>query len=128
MLQAFSDDPARGLLHLATVELQTPLPASLGYARDLAKDYLTALEANKPKRGRRVSKVDLEKRLTQVKRDIINADPMRRLELAQQRIDLEARAGKHLIERAPGKLAVVLVAAHSEVDVALGGVGAALAD
>ena len=43
VLQAFSDGPARGLLHLATVELQTPLPASLGYARDVAKDYLTAL-------------------------------------------------------------------------------------
>ncbi len=43
VLQAFSDATARGLLHLATVELQTPLPASLGYARDVAKDYLTAL-------------------------------------------------------------------------------------
>jgi non-specific serine/threonine protein kinase len=43
VLLAFSDGPARGLLHLATVELQTPLPASLGYARDVAKDYLTAL-------------------------------------------------------------------------------------
>ena len=43
VLQAFSDSSARGLLHLATVELQTPLPAGLGYARDLAKDYLTAL-------------------------------------------------------------------------------------
>jgi non-specific serine/threonine protein kinase len=43
VLHAFSDGPARGLLHLATVELQTPMSASLGYARDVAKDYLTAL-------------------------------------------------------------------------------------
>ena len=43
VLQAFSDGPARGLLHLTTVELQTPLPACLGYVRDLAKDYLTSL-------------------------------------------------------------------------------------
>ena len=43
VLQAFSDGASRGLLHLATVELQTPLPAGLGYARDLARDYLTAL-------------------------------------------------------------------------------------
>ena len=28
VLQAFSDGPSRGLLHLATVELQTPLPSS----------------------------------------------------------------------------------------------------
>ena len=43
VLQAFSAGPACGLLHLATVELQTSLPAGLGYARDMAKDYLTAL-------------------------------------------------------------------------------------
>ena len=43
VLKAFSDGPVQALLHLATVELQTPLPASLGYARDLAKDYLTAM-------------------------------------------------------------------------------------
>ena len=43
VLQAFSDGPAQGLLHLATVELQTLLPASLGYVRDVAKDYMTAL-------------------------------------------------------------------------------------
>jgi superfamily II DNA or RNA helicase len=43
VLEAFSDSPSRGLLHLATTELQTPLPACLGYARDMAKDYLTAM-------------------------------------------------------------------------------------
>jgi non-specific serine/threonine protein kinase len=43
VLQAFSERPSQGLLHLATVELQTVLPACLGYARDLARDYLTAL-------------------------------------------------------------------------------------
>jgi non-specific serine/threonine protein kinase len=41
--EAFSAGASRGLLHLATAELQTPLPACLGYARDLARDYLTAL-------------------------------------------------------------------------------------
>jgi non-specific serine/threonine protein kinase len=43
ILGAFSARPANGLLHLATVELQTPLPPGLGYVRDLAKDYLTSL-------------------------------------------------------------------------------------
>ena len=41
--EAFASGPMPGLVHVATVELQTPLPACLGYARDLAKDYLTAL-------------------------------------------------------------------------------------
>jgi len=40
---AFSEGPACGLLHLATAELQTHLPPTLAYARDLARDYLTAL-------------------------------------------------------------------------------------
>ena len=43
VLEAFSNGPAGGLLHLASVELQTPVSAGLGYARDVAKDYLTAL-------------------------------------------------------------------------------------
>jgi hypothetical protein len=56
------------------------------------KDYLSALDATKPKRGRKVSRADLEKRLAAVKTEIVTTDSaMRRLELAQQRIDLEAR-------------------------------------
>ncbi len=56
------------------------------------KQYLDALEANRPKRGRQVSRADLEKRLASVKQEIVTTpSPMRRLELAQQRIDLEAR-------------------------------------
>jgi non-specific serine/threonine protein kinase len=43
VLRAFADGPSRGLLHLATVELQTLLPPGLGYARDFARDYLTRL-------------------------------------------------------------------------------------
>jgi hypothetical protein len=56
------------------------------------KQYLDALEANRPKRGRKVSRADLETRLSAVKTEIVTTDsPMRRLEMAQQRIDLEAR-------------------------------------
>ncbi|MCY2954105.1 MAG: DEAD/DEAH box helicase [Planctomycetota bacterium] len=40
---AFAVHPSAGLLHLATVELQTSLPPSFGFARDLARDYLTRL-------------------------------------------------------------------------------------
>ena len=40
---AFTSGPAQGLLHLATTELQTDLPPSLAFARDIARDYLTRL-------------------------------------------------------------------------------------
>ena len=38
---AFSESGARGLLHLATAELQTHLPPDLAFARDLGREYLT---------------------------------------------------------------------------------------
>jgi hypothetical protein len=41
--KAFGESVAHGLLHLATVELQTPLASDLGFARDFAREYLTAL-------------------------------------------------------------------------------------
>lgn len=40
---AFSESTARGLLHLASVELEANLPASLNLARDLGRMYLTRL-------------------------------------------------------------------------------------
>ncbi|MGH7213872.1 MAG: ATP-dependent helicase, partial [Tepidisphaeraceae bacterium] len=51
---AFEAGPAAGLVHLASVELQTPLTGSLAYARDFAARYLTrlchtaGLEGSKP--------------------------------------------------------------------------------
>ncbi|HEY5315914.1 MAG TPA: SNF2 helicase-associated domain-containing protein, partial [Pirellulales bacterium] len=43
MAQALDQSPARGLLHLATAELQTTLPPGLSWARGFASDYLTRL-------------------------------------------------------------------------------------
>jgi len=40
---AFTDGSARGLLHLATTELQSSLPLPFAYARDFARLYLTRL-------------------------------------------------------------------------------------
>src|ERR1035437_7860988 len=40
---AFASSASAGLLHLATAELQATLPATLGFARDLASAYLTRL-------------------------------------------------------------------------------------
>src|ERR1700744_2009915 len=41
--RAFEGSLARGLLHLATVELQAHLPPTFAFARDFARDYLTRL-------------------------------------------------------------------------------------
>ncbi|HET6246694.1 MAG TPA: DEAD/DEAH box helicase [Tepidisphaeraceae bacterium] len=40
---AFGESTARGLLHLAGVELQSQLPPAFSFARDFARDYLTRL-------------------------------------------------------------------------------------
>ncbi|MGC8642392.1 MAG: SNF2 helicase-associated domain-containing protein, partial [Isosphaeraceae bacterium] len=40
---AFAESPARGLLHLATAELESSLPPPFAYARDFARFYLTRL-------------------------------------------------------------------------------------
>ncbi len=41
--RAFEESEAAGLLHLATTELQTALPPSFAFARELARGYLTRL-------------------------------------------------------------------------------------
>jgi non-specific serine/threonine protein kinase len=40
---AFAESPARGLLHLATTELQSHLTPDFAFARDFAREYLTRL-------------------------------------------------------------------------------------
>ncbi|QEH35307.1 ATP-dependent helicase HepA [Aquisphaera giovannonii] len=41
--EAFEEGTARGLLHLATAELEASLPAPFAFARGLARDYLSRL-------------------------------------------------------------------------------------
>jgi non-specific serine/threonine protein kinase len=43
VISAFADSAARGLLHLATAELQAKLPPAFEYARSFARSYLTRL-------------------------------------------------------------------------------------
>ncbi len=43
LIAAFADSAARGLLHLATNELQAALPPALDYVRSFARTYLTRL-------------------------------------------------------------------------------------
>lgn len=43
LVAAFAASPSRGLLHLATTDLQTSLPPALDYVRSFARTYLTRL-------------------------------------------------------------------------------------
>jgi hypothetical protein len=50
--------------------------------------YLEALDAQKPKRGRRRSEESMRTRLEAIETELTIADPLKRLHLAQERIDL----------------------------------------
>ncbi|MGH9278149.1 MAG: hypothetical protein ACRD12_08585 [Acidimicrobiales bacterium] len=52
--------------------------------------YLEALEAHKPKRGRKRTPESMQKRLAVIDERLANADPLTRLHLVQERMDLEA--------------------------------------
>jgi hypothetical protein len=62
--------------------------------------YLEALQANKPKRGRKRTPESIKKRLADIERDVSSATGLRRLELAQERIDLsrELSAGEGTVD------------------------------
>ena len=57
------------------------------------RDYLEALEAQKPKRGRQVSPEKLQARLADIDAQIAGGDlkPIKRLELMQDRKDIDAQ-------------------------------------
>ncbi len=52
--------------------------------------YLDALESHKPKRGRKRTPESMRKRLGAIEAEMGGADPMRRLQLVQERMDIEA--------------------------------------
>ena len=58
------------------------------------KNYLEALTANKPKRGRKRTPDSINKRLTVIADDLDNADPLNTLLLTQEQADLEAELGQ----------------------------------
>ena len=51
--------------------------------------YLEALEQNRPKRGRKRTKETVERRLDAVEERLAEAEPLGRLHLIQERIDLQ---------------------------------------
>src|SRR5215472_520343 len=51
--------------------------------------YLEALEAHKPKRGRKRTSEGIEARLRQIEERLADADPLTRVHLVQERINLQ---------------------------------------
>lgn len=56
--------------------------------------YLEALHKNRPKRGRKRTPESISKRLAQLEYQLETADPVRKLRLVQERIDLNAELEK----------------------------------
>jgi hypothetical protein len=54
------------------------------------RDYLEALVSTKPKRGRKRTADSINKRMTAVVLEMVDADPLTRLNLVQERMNLEA--------------------------------------
>ncbi|HET9609290.1 MAG TPA: hypothetical protein VFP06_06760 [Acidimicrobiales bacterium] len=66
--------------------------AALAEGRDqgrAVRRYLEALDANKPRRGRKRSPESLKKRLDAIETEIASADPLKRVHLVQERSDLQ---------------------------------------
>lgn len=51
--------------------------------------YLEALESSRPKRGRKRTEESINTRLEKIEAELETADPMKRLQLVQERMDLE---------------------------------------
>ena len=82
---------------MATKRSRTPMSddhkAALAEGRNqgrAVRRYLEALEAHKPKRGRKRTAESMQKRLARIEVELESADPLRRLQLIQERLDLQA--------------------------------------
>jgi hypothetical protein len=66
--------------------------AALAEGRDqgrAVRRYLEALEAHKPKRGRKRTTESVQRRLAAIDEKLADADPLTRLHLTQERMNLE---------------------------------------
>ncbi len=54
------------------------------------RNYLEALEQHKPKRGRKRTPESIRKQLDKINAELDSADPVKKLQMIQDRIDLEA--------------------------------------
>ena len=77
--------------------------------------YLEALDANRPKRGRKRTADSIRARLSKIEAELADAAPLQRLQLVQERMDLETELSaasaptvdlegleKEFVEAAPG--------------------------
>ncbi len=71
-----------------TDEHKAALAEGRNHARTVGR-YLEALEANKPKRGRKRTVDSVKKRLATIETDLKDASALNRLSLLQERRDLE---------------------------------------
>lgn len=84
-------------ISMATKRNRTPMSdehkAALAEGRNqgrAVRRYLEALEAHKPKRGRKRTTESVQKRLVRIEVELETADPLKRLQLIQERLDLQA--------------------------------------
>ncbi|MGQ0832748.1 MAG: hypothetical protein ACT4OV_13835 [Microthrixaceae bacterium] len=82
---------------MATKRTRTPMSdehkAALAEGRNQGRSvrrYLEALEAHKPKRGRKRTTESVQKRLDRIDVELAKADPLKRLQLIQERLDLKS--------------------------------------
>ena len=80
--------PARAKKRAMTDEHKSALAEGRNHAKTVGR-YLEALEANKPKRGRKRTADSVKKRLGTVETDLKSASGIQRLTLLQERRDLE---------------------------------------
>src|SRR3954467_12189063 len=86
------------ILQMPAKQNQTRAPMSDTHKAALAEGreqgravrrYLEALEAHKPKRGRKRTAESVQRRLSVIEERRADADPLTRLHLVQERMDLE---------------------------------------
>jgi hypothetical protein len=82
---------------MPTKRTRTPMSdehkAALAEGRNQGRSvrrYLEALDAHKPKRGRKRTPDSMQKRLDRIDVELASADPLKRLQLIQERLDLSA--------------------------------------
>ena len=70
-----------------TDEHKAALAAGRNESR-IVKNYLDGLESNRPKRGRKRTPDSIKRRLAEIDASLPDADPLARLNLVQERMDL----------------------------------------
>jgi hypothetical protein len=55
----------------------------------VVRSYLDALEAHRPRPGRRRTRESMQARLATIEQELVTADPLTRLKLVQERMDLQ---------------------------------------